>query len=501
MTSNKTAGGSHLLLVTDNNELLSTSLRNNTTQKIKMPSSIVPEEVSFVTTNRNHAIIITKTSIAIWDILQSKIIRKIEGVFSQIRDFACTPINEQLACAVGNQSTVKLIDLVQGKIIQGIEIPHEHISCVTFSPNGKSLYLGSLTGNILETNLSNFNTEVYSEVEESDSDKLQGGVFKLKIVPDSLKFESLEMTKTSVTSEDESDASSMNFSEVSVEEPTPTTSKPSRKPLSQIQSQVLKSQKRKLQLSPMANEGSPMHKSPVGLTKQPMQASTPLANDLRNENRFFSQAIEEPTTNCGYRRHSVLENDTEMESRSPTELGRQISADPVLTSEISALLKTQNSLITTLVNRQTALEEKIKRQDELLTKMSNYLLPEDQTPKENWYWAKEWNDAQKYERPDGHPDAARPDTISHSDKAILDKSEELVIDRCRYMIFRQFEKNISEIHYPNFDRIEALVKNGQINKADTSRRLDRLETLLENLCRASHVRIPFPRPDNKVPWE
>ena len=38
-------------------------------------------------------------------------------------------------------------------------------------------------------------------------------------------------------------------------------------------------------------------------------------------------------------------------------------------------------------------------------------------------------------------------------------------------------------------------------KADTSTRLDRLETLLENLCRANHVRIPFPRPDNKVPWE
>ena len=50
------------------------------------------------------------------DILQSKIIRKIENVFSQIRDFACTPINDQLACAVGNQSNVKLIDLTQGKV-------------------------------------------------------------------------------------------------------------------------------------------------------------------------------------------------------------------------------------------------------------------------------------------------------------------------------------------------------------------------------------------------
>ena len=34
----------------------------------------------------------------------------------------------------------------------------------------------------------------------------------------------------------------------------------------------------------------------------------------------------------------------------------------------------------------------------------------------------------------------------------------------RYMIFRQFEKNISEIHYPNLDRIEALVKESRINK-------------------------------------
>jgi len=55
----------------------------------------------------------------------------------------------------------------QGKIIQEIEIPNEHISCITFSPDGKSLYLGSLTGNILETNLSDFNTEVYSEVDDS----------------------------------------------------------------------------------------------------------------------------------------------------------------------------------------------------------------------------------------------------------------------------------------------------------------------------------------------
>ena len=34
----------------------------------------------------------------------------------------------------------------------------------------------------------------------------------------------------------------------------------------------------------------------------------------------------------------------------------------------------------------------------------------------------------------------------------------------RYMIFRQFEKNISEIHYPNLDRIEALVNESRINK-------------------------------------
>ena len=135
-----------------------------------------------------------------------------------------------------------------------------------------------------------------------------------------------------------------------------------------------------------------------------------------------------------------------MDTRSPTELGRQRSTGPMLTSsEISALLaqnaensqllKSQNELIKTLlesqnalVNKQTALEEKINRQDQLLTKMSNHLLPEYQTPRENWYWAKEWNDGQKYDRPDGHWDAARPEKISQSDKAILDKTEELVID-------------------------------------------------------------------------
>ena len=65
-----------------------------------------------------------------------------------------------------------------------------------------------------------------------DTEKLQGGVFKLQLVPENMKFEALEITKTSVLSEDESDASSMNFSGVSVEEPTPTTS--NRKPLSQV---------------------------------------------------------------------------------------------------------------------------------------------------------------------------------------------------------------------------------------------------------------------------
>ena len=65
-----------------------------------------------------------------------------------------------------------------------------------------------------------------------DTEKLQGGVFKLQLVPENMKFEALELTKTSVLSEDESDASSMNFSGVSVEEPTPTTS--NRKPLSQV---------------------------------------------------------------------------------------------------------------------------------------------------------------------------------------------------------------------------------------------------------------------------
>ena len=129
-----------------------------------------------------------------------------------------------------------------------------------------------------------------------------------------------------------------------------------------------------------------------------------------------------------------------MDTRSPTELGRQRSpAEPMMTSsqisallaqsaETSQLLRSQNELINALVNKQTALEEKINRQDQLLTKMSNHLLPEYQTPRENWYWAKEWNDGQKYERPDGHWDAARPEKISQSDKAILDKTEELVID-------------------------------------------------------------------------
>ena len=78
-----------------------------------------------------------------------------------------------------------------------------------------------------------------------DTEKLQGGVFKLKLVPENMKFEELEITKTSVLSEDESDhltlicipdsgVSSMNFSGVSVEEPTPTTSMSNRKPLSQV---------------------------------------------------------------------------------------------------------------------------------------------------------------------------------------------------------------------------------------------------------------------------
>ena len=171
-----------------------------------------------------------------------------------------------------------------------------------------------------------------------------------------------------------------------------------------------------------------------------------------------------------------------MDTRSPTEHGGQQSAGPMVTSselsalisqnvEISKLVRSQNEQInalvnqqTALVNKQTALEEKINRQersiidrgdslisafrvgpivgptrwsnfskndlekDELLTKMSNYLLPEYQTPRENWYWEKEWDDGQKYDRPDGHWDAARPEKISHSDTAILEKSQEIVID-------------------------------------------------------------------------
>ena len=68
----------------------------------------------------------------------------------------------------------------------------------------------------------------------SDSGTLQGGVFKLKIVPENIKLESLQMTQTSALSDDESDVSSMNLSAVSVETPTPTTSMPNRKPLSQV---------------------------------------------------------------------------------------------------------------------------------------------------------------------------------------------------------------------------------------------------------------------------
>ena len=72
-----------------------------------------------------------------------------------------------LICYILYDRSKTCISTFQGKIIKEYEIPNEHISCITFSPDGKSLYLGSLTGNILETNLSNFNTEVYSEVDES----------------------------------------------------------------------------------------------------------------------------------------------------------------------------------------------------------------------------------------------------------------------------------------------------------------------------------------------
>ena len=63
-----------------------------------------------------------------------------------------------------------------------------------------------------------------------------------------------------------------------------------------------------------------------------------------------------------------------MDTRSPTEHGRQQSAGPMVTSselsaliaqnvETSKLVRSQNELINALVNKQTALEEKINRQE------------------------------------------------------------------------------------------------------------------------------------------
>ena len=105
------------------------------------------------------------------------------------------------------------------------------------------------------------------------------------------------------------------------------------------------------------------------------------SNDLVHFDKFFL----EPTTLAGSRRHSVFENDTEMDTRSPTELGRQRSTGPMLTSseisallaqnaETSQLLKSQNELIKTLlesqnalVNKQTELEEKLNKQERSLS--------------------------------------------------------------------------------------------------------------------------------------
>ena len=39
------------------------------------------------------------------------------------------------------------------------------------------------------------------------------------------------------------------------------------------------------------SDGSPKHKSPIGLQKQPIQASTPV-NPLVTENRFFNPSIQ-----------------------------------------------------------------------------------------------------------------------------------------------------------------------------------------------------------------
>ena len=108
-----------------------------------------------------------------------------------------------------------------------------------------------------------------------------------------------------------------------------------------------------------------------------------------------------------------------MDTMSPNDVGQ--TGQTEMMSKINLLVQ-QNQL---LLERTNAMEQQMKEKDELLSKMANYLLPEKDTPKENWYWVKN-GDPEKYEKPEGHWDAARPEKISHSDTAILEKTEESI---------------------------------------------------------------------------
>ena len=109
-----------------------------------------------------------------------------------------------------------------------------------------------------------------------------------------------------------------------------------------------------------------------------------------------------------------------MDTKSPIDFGQPRQAEMM---SMIKLLVQQNEL---LLNRTNAMEQQMKEKDELLSKMANYLLPEKDTPMENWHWVKN-GDPEKYQKPEGHWDAARPEKISHSDTAIIEKTEDLVL--------------------------------------------------------------------------
>lgn len=480
ISTNKPSGGKYILLLEESGVMCVTSLSNNTTTKLRVPLS-KDEKIKnamFLTGEKHSIICITQTSVVKYDLLTKKISTRIldvyKGCTQQHREFACSSINPKLGCAIEFDSTIKLLDLEEGKILKTLENESEFFSTAKFANDGKTIYLGSCTGRIYSLHLETLTLTIFAEIDDS----FGGGISSMEFVNNNLIIEIQNHDDSNETFEVDSDLSSLGTcSEYSMspgnEKKTPVSKQNTpgskRTPLKHIQLSSVSAAKRKLNSVP-----EPENQSPITTSTSPTTTSTPASN-LQHTQFFPSITSEVPLG-----RHPNFSTASALDPFDENTFSRQSSV-PQLMEKMLAKMDQIDRNMEKLNQKVDKMDDRIQANSEAIAQLSEHLLPVRKC-RSFLQWRENWM------------------RVSPAEESVLDLVSQHTAFKTRE-VHRQLENDRWDYWIPTLEDVAKSAKTQAERNDDVTARLDKMEILIERLARVHHIPIPLPRDDNRVPWE